>query len=141
MKTTFVWVDADGGNRHRFRPSGYRAVLHGTAASFEAAKSNFEKESFEDPKLGEIRCDYGNERWQATAQGVTVFTIRKLWKDSDLAEIEGRPSTAGMRMEVLSDPRLHPDTIERLVEKFAASHDRRQQLGFVSEFVDTGKQP
>ncbi|MBV6458282.1 MAG: hypothetical protein HONBIEJF_01408 [Fimbriimonadaceae bacterium] len=136
-----VWVDANGKNRHSFRPRQYRSSVVLDLTTSQKAKADFRQERFTDPHVGEIQCDYGEERWQALAGGQVVFMIRKIWKDSELAAVEGCLSTVGMRHAVLADPRLHPNTVERLVEKFAVAHHHSQINGYIHEYIGPGNPP
>lgn len=128
---TFTWANPDATNRHDFRPSSPRkAVPSGLGrSSFDDLKRRFEAAVIEDPNVGQIRCSFHDSLLRGDVGGKAVFEVRRITDGAEIARLDANPVTRGMRLQVLADPALHPDTVERLVEKFAISLDSWQVYG------------
>ncbi|MBV6458283.1 MAG: hypothetical protein HONBIEJF_01409 [Fimbriimonadaceae bacterium] len=128
---TFTWANPDATNRHDFRPASPRkAAPTGLGrAKFDDLKRRFETTIVEDPNVGPIRCSFADSLLRGEVGGKAVFEVRRITDDSQIALLDANPNTAGMRLQILADPALHPDTVERLVETFAISFDSWQVYG------------
>ncbi|MBV6458281.1 MAG: hypothetical protein HONBIEJF_01407 [Fimbriimonadaceae bacterium] len=126
----FRWVDAKGDNPHDFVS---RAPVKTVWAVIDQRRldEGYRNEVLTDPYLGPLQSLYTNKTWSARAGDRKVFEVRRLRGRRKLAALADRPAFDGVRFEVVADPRLHPDTVERLVEKFATGHDQRQVYGYV----------
>lgn len=125
-RAIFRWVNADGTNSHHFvSPAPMRM------AAFEVRIHSFRNEEIDDPHLGTLATLYTEKTWTAKLGEEKVFEIRRIRGHKRLKALAANPALKGMRLEVRADLRLHPDTIERLVEKFVTGQDPRQVQGYV----------
>jgi len=126
----FRWVNPDGSNSHEFvshtPPKSPWSLLDQSRLD-----GDFRNEIISDPNLGNLKTLYTPKTWVAKLLGQKVFEVRRIRGRRRLEAVAANPELAGVRFEVVADPRLHPDTIERLVEKFATGQDQRQVYGYV----------
>lgn len=118
-----TWFDADGKRKQDFRPDRQRYPLwrHFVAIEREVLLREFMTERLRDPKLGELRCAFYEDAPTAYAGNRIVFRVLSKSEYSGMTGQKAVGWRAAHRVE--ADPRLDPDTVEYLVEKFAIMND------------------
>ncbi|MBV6458280.1 MAG: hypothetical protein HONBIEJF_01406 [Fimbriimonadaceae bacterium] len=130
-----LWIGVDGSNRHPFAVHAepvawwrHLAVVHLTN---EVVWTEFLVQPIMDPNLGELQCNFIKDEPAAWSGQELVFRIQN--KPTQLpAKVEPASLKAwkGER-RVLADPRLHPDTVEALVERYVLTRDEGAKRNYM----------
>jgi len=137
------WSDAGGANRHLFVGRMESLPLRGWLRKTPRDTWPWEtylQQPIWDPNMGQIECDFRYEDSTASAGCETVFRIQRKPKRIP----RGIPGDALAKwhgtFRVLADARLHPDTMEALVERFVLKkNDLAARAYLINRELDGGK--